>query len=559
MMRKILVLIFITLALSTWLCADDFTIGTGTNNQNFVPLCGYSNYGWSKFFFTADELQAAGMSGTVQITKIAFYLISGTWENYVTDNQLVYFRYFYDSTYGSTAANYPGTSGFTQIYSGSVSWNGPGWTTITLSTPINFDSSWGMEILWENRDGSKTAGPPKFAYTSTSSNYRAVYKYSDTSFPTTSGTRVYTRPNIRFSSPVTDVPNPAVAMSPTNGATGVAIDSNIGWTSGGGDPTDYLFSLWKADPLVSYETNLVTTSTTYDPAFYFDYSTTYYWRVIPRNSFGPATDCPTWSFTTVADPAITTFPWTENFDGTSFPPNSNWQRKGGLLQDPVVLAGSGIWDQRNWLNISGTDKAAWIDIWGTVVHEWLITPLLNITDDSQSLVFDLAFLKYSQPPTGIPPALTGVDDRFAVLIGDGFTWSTANIVREWNNSGSQYVLNDLSPWGQKVVIPLTGHTGHLRIAFYGESSVTNADNDIMVNNLFVGQFVAQPVVSASYNYDLDACILSWEPVSSATSYDVYYADTPNGTWNLLDNTVTAGYVAGCFTDKRFYKVIAKKN
>lgn len=556
-MRKALILVILSLIFCTWLKADDYYIGTGTGTQNYVPLYGYNNYGWSKFFFTADELQSAGMSGTVQITRIAFSLSGGTWNNYVTDNQQVYFRYFYDSSYASTAANYPGTSGFTQVYNGSISWNGPGWVVINLDTPYNHNSQWGIEILWENRDGSKTAGPPKFNYTSTSSNYRAVYKYSDSSFPTSSGSRTYNRPNICFMSPATDVPNPAVVVSPLNGATDVAIDANLSWTSGGGQPDDYLFSLWKADPLVTYENNLVTTSTSYNPNFYFEYGTTYYWRVIPRNSFGPALGCPTWSFTTLADPSITAFPWTENFDGTGFPPSSDWQIKAGVLTDPVNLTPSSIWDQDDWLNIAGTDQAAAVNIWGTVTN-WLITPLFNITDDSQVLMFDLAFLKYNQPPTGIPPALTGVDDRFAVLIGDGFTWSTANIVREWNNSGSEYVLNDISPWGQRIIIPLTGHTGHLRIAFYAGSTLSNADNDFMINNLFIGSYLAEPQVSAVYNYDLDACILSWNEVSGATSYDVYDAGTPTGTWNFLGNTLTPGFEAGCFNAKRFYRVVAKR-
>ncbi len=556
-MHKYLILVLFSLVFCAWLIADDYVIGNGTQSQNYVPIAGASNYNWSKFFFTASELQAAGMTGTVQITKIAFKLVGGTWSNYITDNQKIYLGYFYDSNYASNTS-YPGTANHTQVFNGSISWSGPGWLTITLDTPYNHNSAYGMQILWENRDGSKTAGPPKFEYTSTSSNYRAVYKNSDTSYPTsTSGTKTYNRPNICFISPATDVPNPAVAVAPPNGETGVGIDANLSWSSGGGQPDDYLFSLWKADPLETYENNLVTTSTSYNPAFYFDYNTTYYWRVIPRNSFGPALGCPTWSFTTMADPSIATFPWTENFDGTSFPPNSDWLIKQGVLTDPINLTPSTVWDQDDWLNIAGTDKAAAVNIWDTITN-WLITPLFNITDDSQSLVFDLAFLKYNQPPTGIPPALTGVDDRFAVLIGDGFTWSTANIVREWNNSGSEYVLNELSPWGQKVIIPLTGHAGHVRIAFYAGSTLNNADNDFMINNLFVGQYLSEPAVSAEYSYDLDACVLSWSAVSGATGYDVYYADTPNGTWNLLGSTASPGYTAPCLTDKRFYRVVATK-
>lgn len=555
-MQKVLILVLLSLVFGLGLYADDYYVGDGTGNQNYVPLYGYSNYSWSKFFYTADELQAAGMTGTVQITKIAFNLVNTNWTTYVTDNQKIFIGYFYDSNYASNTS-YPGTANHTQVYNGTITWTSPGWMVITLDAPYSHNSAFGMQILWENRDGSKLSGPPKFTYTSTSSNYRAVYKTSDSGFPTsTSGSRTYNRPNICFITPATDVPNPAILPNPADATTGVAITTGMSWSSGGGEPVDYLFSLWKTDPLVTIENNLVLTTTSYTPAAYLDYGTTYYWRVIPRNGFGPALDCPTWSFSTMADPSITAFPWTENFDGTEFPPTDDWQRKGGVLADPVVLTGSSVWDQDDWLNISGADQAAWINIWGNL-NGWLITPLLNISDDSQALVFDLAFLKYNQPPTGTPPALTGVDDRFAVLIGDGYTWSTANIVREWNNSGSEYVLNELNPWGQKVVIPLTGHSGRIRIAFYAGSTLTNADNDFMINNLYVGPYLSEPLVSVAFNPDLEACELSWPAISGAVSYDVFYADAPNATWSFLVNTITPGYVDTGVANKRFYKVVAK--
>lgn len=555
-MQKVLILVLLSLVFGLGLYADDYYVGDGTGNQNYVPLYGYSNYSWSKFFYTADELQAAGMTGTVQITKIAFNLVNTNWTTYVTDNQKIFIGYFYDSNYASNTS-YPGTANHTQVYNGTITWTSPGWMVITLDAPYSHNSAFGMQILWENRDGSKLSGPPKFTYTSTSSNYRAVHKNSDSGFPTSSsGSRTYNRPNICFITPATDVPNPAILPNPADATTGVAITTGMSWSSGGGEPVDYLFSLWKTDPLVTIENNLVLTTTSYTPAAYLDYGTTYYWRVIPRNGFGPALDCPTWSFSTLADPSITAFPWTENFDGTEFPPTDDWQRKGGVLADPVVLTGSSVWDQDDWLNISGADQAAWINIWGNL-NGWLITPLLNISDDSQALVFDLAFLKYNQPPTGTPPALTGVDDRFAVLIGDGYTWSTANIVREWNNSGSEYVLNELNPWGQKVVIPLTGHSGRIRIAFYAGSTLTNADNDFMINNLYVGPYLSEPLVSVAFNPDLEACELSWPAISGAVSYDVFYADAPNATWSFLVNTITPGYVDTGVANKRFYKVVAK--
>ena len=557
-MNKIVLTALIGLSLLSALAADDYFIGTGTSTQNKVPTYGYNNYGWSKFIYSGDELAAAGVSGTIQISGLAFQ-VSTTISDYVMDNQVVYLRYAYNATYGSTDVSYPNTSvgGWQQVYSGSVTWNGPGWQEIEFSAPYNYTyttgQNWGIEILWENRDGSKIGGPPSFYGTSLS--YTSVYKHQDGSFPTTSGARSNYHPNLWLMTPVTDVPPPAVLPNPANLATGVNIDTNLSWSSGGGSPDDYLFSLWKTEPLEWIENNLVVTGTSYNPAAYLEYETNYQWRVIPRNSFGPAMGVTTWSFTTLADPSLA-LPWSENFDSTIFPPSDDWKTWGGTLADPVTLTPNSLWDQDDWLNIAANpDQAAAINIWGAM-NGWLISPLLNVTDPSHSLTFDLAWLKFNQPPTGTPPDPAGLDDRFAVLIGDGFTWSTANIVREWNNTGSEYVLNNLNPNGQKVIIPLAGHTGRVRIAFYAGSTTSNADNEFMVNNLYLGAWPPAPVVAINQDSVSGAVTLSWETIPGATGYAVYGSADPFGTWSFIGNTDTNSYPVDTAARAAFYYVTA---
>jgi len=96
-MRKYLILTMLLFSLSL-LTAEDYIIGTGTSNQYYVPIYGSNNYGWSRFFFTADELLAAGMTGTVEISKIGFQLVSNTLDNYITNDQRIYIHDFYDET-----------------------------------------------------------------------------------------------------------------------------------------------------------------------------------------------------------------------------------------------------------------------------------------------------------------------------------------------------------------------------------------------------------------------------------------------------------------------------
>ena len=50
-----------------------------------------------------------------------------------------------------------------------------------------------------------------------------------------------------------------------------------------------------------------------------DYATTYYWKVVAYNDMGETQNPSVWSFTTLADQTVNTFPWSEGFEGDIFP------------------------------------------------------------------------------------------------------------------------------------------------------------------------------------------------------------------------------------------------
>ena len=549
MKRNIFILFLLVVCVA--LNAGDYFIGSGTTNQNKVPVYGYNNYGWSKFFYTSTETTGAGMSGTVQITGIAFK-VSNTISNYTMDNQQIYLTHFYNTSYASTAVGYPNNSYYTNVYNGPVTFNGPGWVHIQFTTPFNYDSSYGFEILWENHDGSKIGGPPIFYHTALSNS--SVYIHQDASFPTGSGQRSNYHPNIWIETPVTDIPPAAACVFPPNGSDGHNVNITLRWNNMGGRPDHYRLWLGSNNPPSNLVNGEIVYEEYYTPSTYLDYGTTYYWRVVPHNDFGYAIDCPIWSFTTMADPTIYTFPWLETFDGTFKP--TGWTDHSGGLVDPIVLGanGSSQWQQDDWLNITSTDKAAKINIWGPI-SGWLISPLLYISDD-QVLSFDAALLKYNQPPTGTPHDTTGIDDRFAVLIGDGFSWSTANILREWNNDSSPFVLNDIPESGTHISIPLTGYSGRKRIAFFAGSTVSNADNDFMINNVEVKSLLQTPVVTITVDNATNQLILSWEAVPNATSYKIYKSSQPYGDYNYIDTVYSTQYQTIATEAKAFFKIIA---
>ncbi|WP_210519974.1 fibronectin type III domain-containing protein [Hymenobacter terricola] len=96
---------------------------------------------------------------------------------------------------------------------------------------------------------------------------------------------------------LTGVPNCATSFVPATGATGVVRTPTITWNSGGGVATGYdvYFGTTATPPLVV--TNQPGTS--YTPAA-LAATTTYYYKIVPRNANGAATGCVTNSFTTTS-------------------------------------------------------------------------------------------------------------------------------------------------------------------------------------------------------------------------------------------------------------------
>ncbi|MDZ4121942.1 MAG: choice-of-anchor J domain-containing protein, partial [Candidatus Cloacimonadaceae bacterium] len=114
-------------------------------------------------------------------------------------------------------------------------------------------------------------------------------------------------------------PNIAQNPVPVHNAVNVNILGNLSWANGGGAPTGYKVYFGTNNPPTNIANGLVQTGTTYASPNLLAYGTTYYWKIVPFNDYGDALDCPVWQFSTVADPTITTFPHTQNFD-TVTPP-----------------------------------------------------------------------------------------------------------------------------------------------------------------------------------------------------------------------------------------------
>lgn len=266
------------------------------------------------------------------------------------------------------------------------------------------------------------------------------------------------------------------------------------------------------------------------------------------------------SFTT--DCNEITPPWLENFSGT-FPP-SCWLRRQGQLTVNSTLTTSTLWIADGFANV-GTTGAARINIYSTNRFAWFITPTIDLGDGSNNymLEFDLALTAYSSTN---PPSQSGVDDKFAVVIStdNGATWSSNNILKLWDNQGSPNVYNNISNTGQHVVIDLSSYTGFVKIGFYGESTISNADNDLFIDNVAVTEIPECPNPSSitASNPTINSVDLNWTEVFVGTEWDIIYGApgfNPETQGTLIENIITNPYTVTGLTPGTAYHFYVRRN
>lgn len=279
-----------------------------------------------------------------------------------------------------------------------------------------------------------------------------------------------------------EAPDQATNPSPENNNTNVNIDlEELSWNSPLNTTSYKVYFGTNENPnsedFIDTESNITSFSLSDE---ILEYSTTYYWSVIPINEIGDAENCPIWSFTTVDDPILIPN-LIEDFENPSFAP-INWTKSAGFLADEVIFTSNNYsgWIADDFANISENSTSAKLNIYGTSKKDWLITPPINIGNGDTStyiLEFDLALTEFSNANS----SAFDEDDKFAVLIStdNGETWSQNNVLRMWTND------DEISNESEHIIIDISQYSGIVKFAFYGESTVSGADNDIFVDNFEV--------------------------------------------------------------------------
>lgn len=199
----------------------------------------------------------------------------------------------------------------------------------------------------------------------------------------------------------------------------------------------------------------------------------------------------------------------------------NWTRY-NQLASTVLDKGAGALATEatsGWIANTTTNGLAYNhikgNIYGTSWRYWFVSPAITLDSlPNLALAFDAALTDYNNglAITSDPNGQTGVDDRFMVVISDdgGNTWKTANATI-WNNTGDgDYIYNDVPYDGERYYIDLMPYIGKtIKVAFYGESTVSNADNDFHIGNVSIQSESCMPLRKLQGTFANNQLALTW--------------------------------------------------
>ena len=173
----------------------------------------------------------------------------------------------------------------------------------------------------------------------------------------------------------------------------------------------------------------------------------------------------------------------EHFDGTSLP--ANWTNGSGALNTDgtATITSGNYWSFGT--NCGVFDNHAFFNMYSDRNY-WLIAPSVTV-GEGYSFSFDVAYTAYDNYGNNEDPEEDGPHKLYVLISTDNQAHWT--ILREWNNSGSSYVLDEIPKTGQTIndisLSPYMGQT--VDIAFLGVSSTTDYDNNIHIDNVFIGK------------------------------------------------------------------------
>jgi len=465
-MKKLWLIVILLMVLSLNLFADDVIIGTGEIAHPFL-FSSNSGYTRSAILYTASEIDKTG-----EITHLSWYVDSSCgvmmpikiYAKMVTDESLI-------PTNWATLTN-----GATLLYDDDYIFSSTGWATIDI-TNFNYTGN-NLLILCEQNYGGDGAGcSPSFRCSSASE--KGLFVTSNDTPPTFTMTEFPMRPNIKLSFPNTIAPNAAIIGAPVNHDVDVSIFPTLSWSSStGGTPSGYKIYLETVNPPTTLIADIGDLS--YAPTTALVGETVYFWKVVPYNNIGEATNCPVWSFTTGVDPRHPV-PFMQDFNAsTAFP--TDWVN----YTDMSIAANHGNGGKGLYQNIHGMSPVNLVASFATCQ----IGPL----PEASVIKFDYRFMAKLNYPDGEFYTLAEGDKMdVQISTNDGQTYETIYTIDMNNHINSTQFATPS--------IPLLGYEGQVvRIKFVTSTlETTHSDFFIDFDNISVSNNATLPVELSAFN------------------------------------------------------------
>lgn len=245
--------------------------------------------------------------------------------------------------------------------------------------------------------------------------------------------------------------------------------------------------------------------------------------------------------------AVYATPFTEDFDAQLTIPDC-WEKMIGFVNDafeginPTPINPNSYLGWKISTTVFSSNHPS-LNVHGTDTKGWLVSPSIDLSMvTNPSLVFDLALTDtYNANPIENPN--NQLDDIFMVLVStdNGDTWSAENAV-VWSDDPNKgdYPYSQIATAGQEVIIPLAEYANQtVRIAFYGESTLSGGDNDLHIDNVMVipMPLCAKPVGLTVENITYNSADVSWNN-DLVDAWLFEYKSVNDTVWQMLDVTDT---------------------
>lgn len=502
------------------------------SNISYLPINALWKYGWSQQIFTSDEI---GMAGTINSITLQLYHSGANPPSYSVN---IYMAEVSEDVFATTSS-WVSLGASDLVFSGTTFANLPTTATdmaeftIDLDNPFVYSGSGNLLIAFANNTGSYVSGLYAKAFGVTSDPKRALYKYQDSGAidptnPNVDGTLYALRNVITLditgsgSGPTCDKPETCDVTDITENS------ATVNFAGGSGTYNVEYKGANDAD----WTSAIKNTTLTSIPLTDLMPNTSYQVRV--QSVCGDNTS----GYKSASFQTLIGLPYAESLGS-----QGDWLKRTGLF-NPVgttPLSSGGTWNFGARSGVLGGNHA-YMNLYGTACKHWIISPSIPLPADADlQLSFSVALTDYNNADP-IENLGAQQDDKFIVLItteeGDTVNW---NILQQWDNAGSPYVYDQISPAGDEVEINLSDYAGQsVRIAFYGESTVKGGDNDIHVGNILVDYTptclkptLVHEIESASTKNSLQ---IGWTANSGEIAWHVQYkpSDNPEADWTTFD-------------------------